>query len=147
MNILFVCTGNTCRSAMAAALMLDIAVEKDLDVRIDSAGLMAGIGEPASSGAIAAMKKRGIDLSYHRSKPLTDELINMADLILTMTDSHKQLIKQCAPDKIYTLMEYAGLEGDIADPFGGDIEEYEETAVQIHAALTEIAKKLPVITE
>lgn len=147
MNILFVCTGNTCRSAMAAALMLDIAVEKNLDVRIDSAGMLAAIGDPASSEAIEVMRRRGFDLSYHRSKPLTDELINMADVILTMTGAHKQLIKQCAPDKIYTILEYAGREGDIADPFGGGIEEYEETATQIYDALTEIAKKLPVIKE
>ncbi|MGN0162214.1 MAG: low molecular weight protein arginine phosphatase [Candidatus Ornithomonoglobus sp.] len=144
MKILFVCTGNTCRSAMAAAMMNDIAVKNDLNVLIDSAGVFAGIGEKASDEAIQAMKKRGIDLTGHRTKPLTDELINMADIILTMTKAHKQLILNYAPDKIKTLLEYAGDDGDISDPFGGDLEEYEETAAQIYDALVDIAEKLPV---
>jgi len=62
MNILFVCTGNTCRSPMAAALFNKIAMEKDLDVRIESAGLFANDGEAASANSIAAMKDYGIDL-------------------------------------------------------------------------------------
>ncbi|MGM9936378.1 MAG: low molecular weight protein arginine phosphatase [Candidatus Ornithomonoglobus sp.] len=144
MKILFVCTGNTCRSAMAAAMMNDIAVKNDLNVLIDSAGVFAGIGEKASDEAIQAMEKRGIDLTGHRTKPLTDELINMADIILTMTKAHKQLILNYAPDKIKTLLEYAGDDGDISDPFGGDLEEYEETAAQIYDALVDIAEKLPV---
>jgi protein-tyrosine-phosphatase len=144
LKILFVCTGNTCRSAMAAAMMNDIAVKNDLNVLIDSAGVFAGIGEKASDEAILAMEKRGIDLSGHRTKPLTDELINMADLILTMTEAHKQLIINYAPDKIKTLLEYAGDEGDISDPYGGDLEEYEETANEIYDALVDIAEKLPV---
>ncbi len=144
MKILFVCTGNTCRSAMAAAMMNDIAVKNDLDVLIDSAGVFAGIGESASDEAIKAMSERGIDLTGHRTKPLTDELINMADIILTMTKAHKQLILRYAPDKIQTLLEYAGKDGDIPDPFGGDLEEYEETAARIYDALTDIAEKLPV---
>lgn len=147
MKILFVCTGNTCRSAMAAAMMLDIAVKNDLNILIDSAGVFAAIGEKATDEAIAAMKKRDIDLTYHRTKPLTDELISMADVILTMTGAHKQLIEHYAPDKVNTLLEYAGTEGDISDPYGGDLEEYEETAAEIYDALVDIAEKLPVIED
>ena len=84
-KILFVCTGNTCRSAMAAAMMADIAEKNDLNVLVDSAGVFAGIGEKATPEAVRAMEKRGIDLSGHRTKPLTDELIDMADIILVMT--------------------------------------------------------------
>ena len=80
MKILFVCTGNTCRSAMAAAMMDDIAVKNDLDVVIDSAGIFASIGECAAENAILAMKKRDIALSLHSTKPLTDELIDLAAL-------------------------------------------------------------------
>lgn len=144
MKILFVCTGNTCRSAMAAAMMDDIAVKNDLDVVIDSAGIFASIGECAAENAILAMKKRDIDLSLHRTKPLTDELIDMADVILTMTSAHKMLIEGMAKDKVFTLMEYAGGEGDIPDPYGGDLEEYEETAEKIYDALVDIAEKLPI---
>lgn len=147
MKILFVCTGNTCRSAMAAAMLNDIAVKNDLNVLIDSAGVFAEVGQKAADEAIAAMERRGIDLSGHRTKPLTDELIDMADVILVMTAAHKQLIESVAKGKAYTLLEYAGGEGDISDPFGGDAEEYEKTASEIYDALVDIAEKLPIESE
>ena len=144
MKILFVCTGNTCRSAMAAAMMADIAEKNDLDILCDSAGVFAEIGGRATDEAVRAMAKRGIDLSFHRTKPLTDELIDMADLILVMTAAHKQLIEGMAKGKVYTLNEYAGGEGDIPDPFGGDDAEYDATASAIYDALVDIAERLPV---
>ena len=67
MNILFVCTGNTCRSPMAAAIMEKIAVENDLDVLIESAGLFANVGGTASDEAIEALDKKGIDLTFHQT--------------------------------------------------------------------------------
>ena len=147
MKILFVCTGNTCRSAMAAAMLNDIAVNNDLNVLIDSAGVFAEVGGKAADEAIAAMERRGIDLSGHRTKPLTDELIDMADVILVMTEAHKQLVESVAKGKVHTLLEYAGGEGDISDPYGGDAEEYERTASEIYDALVDIAEKLPVEPE
>ena len=147
MKILFVCTCNTCRSAMAAAMLNDIAVKNDLNVLIDSAGVFAEVGGKAADEAIAAMERRGIDLSGHRTKPLTDELIDMADVILVMTEAHKQLVESVAKGKVHTLLEYAGGEGDISDPYGGDAEEYERTASEIYDALVDIAEKLPVEPE
>lgn len=144
MKILFVCTGNTCRSAMAAAMMNDIAIKNDLDVMTDSAGIFASIGESAAENAIKVMKKRDIDLSLHRTKPLTEELVDMADVILVMTSAHKMLIDNIAKDKVFTVLEYAGDDGDIPDPYGGDLDEYEETADAIYDALVDIAEKLPV---
>lgn len=145
MNILFVCTGNTCRSPMAAAIMDKIAVENDLDVFIESAGIFAGEGEKASDNAIEALKKYNIDLSFHKTQPVTEDLIKQCDLILTMTEGHKKLLEPLAKNKVFTLLEYAGSEGDISDPYGGDLEEYEETAQEIYDALVDIAEKLPVI--
>lgn len=142
MNILFVCTGNTCRSPMAAVLMNKIAESEDLDVRIESAGLFAQEGEPASPEAVEAMKKYDVDLSQHMARQIDNELIEKSDLILTMTAAHKMLLGTSAPDKVFTLCEYAGVEGDIPDPYGGDAEEYEETAEMIYLALQAIAEKL-----
>ena len=142
MNILFVCTGNTCRSAMAAAIMDKIAQENDLDVFIESAGIFAEEGHSASENAIKALLKYGIDLSNHKTQPVTEDLIKQCDLILTMTEGHKKLIEPMAKGKVFTLLEYAGLNGDIQDPYGGDIDEYEETAQEIYDALVDVAEKI-----
>lgn len=145
MNILFVCTENTCRSPMAAAIMDKIAVENELDVFIESAGVFAGEGECASDNAVEALKQYSIDLSGHRTQPVTEDLLKQSDLILTMTEGHKKLIEPLASGKVFTLLEYAGEDGDISDPFGGDLEEYGETAKEIYDALVDIAEKLPII--
>ncbi len=142
MNILFVCTANTCRSPMAAAIMEKIAIENDIDVLIESAGIFAGIGERASDEAIAALDEMGIDLTYHRSKPVSEDLVKKSDLILTMTEGHKKILEGLSPKKVYSVMEYIGLKGDIADPYGGDIEEYRETAKEIYDALVDVAEKI-----
>ena len=142
MNVLFVCTGNTCRSPMAAALFNKIAVERNLDVRIESAGLFAHDGDPASTEAIIAMKKYGIDLLGHHAQTINTELLEKSNLILTMTAAHKMVIEPSAQGKTYTLCEYAGMDGDIPDPYGGDVAEYEECADKIYEALLKVADKL-----
>ena len=142
MNILFVCTGNTCRSPMAAALFNKIAMEKNLDVRIESAGLFAQDGDGASPEAIVAMKKYDIDLLPHHAQMIDRELIDKSDLILTMSAAHKLIVDVAAQDKTYTLCEFAGVDGDIDDPFGGDIDEYEECAAEIYSALLKVAEKI-----
>ena len=141
-NILFVCTGNTCRSAMAAALMDKIAAEQDLDVRIESAGLFAAEGEKASDNAIKAMIPYGIDLTNHLTQPMTEDLIKQCDLILTMTAAHKAVLEPIAKGKVYTLSEYARDGGDVSDPYGGGLEEYNECAREIYSLLTDVAERL-----
>jgi len=142
MNVLFVCTGNTCRSPMAAALFNKIALEKNLDVRIESAGIFAQDGESASPEAIVAMKKYDIDLLSHHAQVINSELLEKSDLILTMTAAHKMVLAPSAPEKAFTLCEYADVEADIQDPFGGDVEEYEECAEEIYKALIKVAEKI-----
>ena len=142
MNVLFVCTGNTCRSPMAAALFNKIATEKDLDVRIESAGIFAEEGAPASTEAIFVMKEYDIDLLGHHAQPINTELLEKSDVILTMTAAHKMLLEQYAEGKVFTLSEYADLDDDIDDPFGGDVEEYKECADELYNTLLLVAEKM-----
>lgn len=142
MNILFVCTGNTCRSPMAAALFNKIAIEKDLPVKIESAGLFANEGEGASAEAVVAMKAYDIDLLGHHAQTINTELLEKSDLVLTMTAAHKMVLEPTLQDKVYTLCEFAGLDGDIPDPYGGDADEYKECADMIYNALLKVAEKI-----
>lgn len=146
MKILFVCTGNTCRSPMAASMMNKICKENDMDVECSSAGIFAEKGSKASKHSIEAMKNYSIDLSNHSATPLTEALISEYDLILTMTEGHKTMISALAKDKIYTLCEYAGYDGDITDPYGGNLTQYKECAQDIYDCLTDIAEKIYDIT-
>jgi protein-tyrosine-phosphatase len=142
-RILFVCTGNTCRSPMAEA-MFRVKAGDHLEIR--SAGVAAFDGQQASEYARQVLMQRGIEHD-HRAQRLNDELINWADLVLTMTKGHKSAILSFFPhasEKVYTLKEYAGMEGpeDIADPFGGTLEEYQKCASEIDQALEKLYGKL-----
>lgn len=140
-SVLFVCSGNTCRSPMAEALL----AAKMPGLAVSSAGLATVPGLPASIGAIDAMDAYGLNLDYHRSRQLSSYLLADADLVLCMGQSHKQTILSALPelaDKVFTLGEYAGDAQDIADPFGGDAEEYAACAAQIAALVEKAAEKI-----
>lgn len=105
MNILFVCTGNTCRSPMAAAVLK----ARMPDVHVQSAGIFAYNGQPAATQAVTVLAEAGIPLE-HKSQSISPEILEWADLVLTMTTSHKQALIIDHPDyqdKYFTLKEYA----------------------------------------
>lgn len=142
MRILFVCTGNTCRSPMAEGILKSIGNKNNMDLEIKSVGISVYDGEKASKNSIEAMKKIGIDISEHEATQLRRDLVEEADLILTMSNSHKEFILSNYPssrNKLFTLTEYVyGVEKDIEDPFGRSLSVYERTRDEIYQAIMQM---------
>jgi protein-tyrosine phosphatase len=132
-TVVVVCSGNTCRSPMAAAILVrDLAQLHGVapaalaarGITVRSAGILAGSGNPASPGAIEAARRAGLSLDSHRSRQLTPELAAEADLILAMSYEHELRIRQLHPaaGSRVLLLDPGG--NDVADPFGGSVEDY-----------------------
>lgn len=148
MNVLFVCTGNTCRSPMAQELADDAAGRsthlKDMVFR--SAGTFACEGAPASAEAVTVLEEAKLDISRHRAKQFDSELAEWADLILAMEAKHIEEMEAMAPEqapKMHTLLGYAvGVDGypgetgfDVMDPYREPIDEYQKARDQIKKAV------------
>ncbi len=147
MNILFVCTGNTCRSPMAAALLKDMLREKGIqNIKVESAGIATYPNEKANPLAQQIMEEQGVQVADHRSRQVQVDMLKQSDLILTMTEGHKNAVLSGEPsawNKIFTLNEYAGFnEKDIPDPYGLSKQEYQIAAQEINKALEKIIDKL-----
>ena len=144
-HVLFVCTGNTCRSPMAEAIYNHLAQERNLDTIATSAGVMAYDGMPASMGAQCAVQALGADLSFHEARTVDALMLTGADLVLCMQDTHARALSEKFPqfrEKIHPLTQYAfGKYTPIADPFGADREIYDYTAKQIREAILKILEK------
>jgi len=150
-KIMFVCTGNTCRSPMAEGGLRKLLENKGLkNFDIYSTGTAAADGFPATTYAIEAAKLWDADISGHQSSPLTIQAIRNADMILCMTTHHCQdvlSIDSSAKDKTYLLTNYPdpGCNGDdIADPIGGSLDMYNQTFLEIGE---ELGRILPHIIE
>lgn len=128
MNIVVVCTGNTCRSPLAAVLLKSL--RPSWNVR--SAGVSAGNGRPASRNSAAVAKELGLSLADHSSQDLSQELVQWADLVLCVSQTHANLVQSRYPN---SETKIAHLPNDIDDPFGQSLECYRETAEQLQATL------------
>lgn len=144
-RILFVCTGNTCRSPLA-----EVLARRELDrrnwthVRVSSAGTSALEGAPVSDGSLRVAAARGLDLSGHRARPLDPAVVDEADVVLTMSASHAARVVALGGDgKVDLLTRFVGgSEGGVPDPFGGDDAVYDETAAVLEALIERALDRL-----
>lgn len=130
--ILTICTGNICRSPMAEKLLQHALAAQSAplnQIEVVSAGVAAGYGDPASTNSVAALKKVQLDLSRHKSQPVTQDLIERAFLILGMTQSHLDILQHYhtnLPGRLHLFRAFMGADHDIEipDPFGQNFAAY-----------------------
>ncbi len=146
LRLLFVCSGNLCRSPMAEGIARHLAAEKDLAVEVRSAGTIARSGDPASENAVVACSEIGVDISEHASQPLTSELVEWADQILCMEESHLLAVNAKdwrAPFKTWNLGSFIDKK-QIRDPYRRSLRKYRKARDLIRRAVDEALDRLVV---
>lgn len=141
MKILFVCTGNTCRSPLAQGLAKNYFPEDE----ILSSGINAYEGQPVSENAVQVLKEKKIDISNNKAAKLHEQLLSTADYVFTMTKSHELYLVNVYPEfrsKIKRLGDFVGQDKDILDPWGGSLEDYRCCANQLEELLKVLAERL-----
>ncbi len=146
-KILLVCTGNICRSPIAAALLQRALAERRVEgMEVASAGTGAWDGAPVSEGAYLVGLERGLDLSSHRARLLTRELVEEADLVLTMARHHRARVDELGGEgHVFVLGEFAGREGDeaeVSDPFGGELQVYRDTFTELEGLIQATVERI-----
>jgi protein-tyrosine-phosphatase len=146
-RVLFVCTGNTCRSALAEAIATRLAAERGLhDVVVSSAGTSAWDGAPASDGALLVGIERKLDVNPHRARQLSREIVAESDLVLAMGPHHAERLEALGGEgKTHLLTDYAerSTEGRaIVDPFGGGLDNYRSTMDELERMIALMLDRL-----
>jgi protein-tyrosine phosphatase len=147
MHIIFVCTGNTCRSPMAEALLREALVARGIDsVTVSSAGTGAWDGAPVSEGADLVGLEHGLDLSDHRARLLSRDLVREADLVLAMSGHHLARVAELGGEhKVHLLGSYAGRDAaraEVTDPFGADLTSYRTTFAELQELIGAVVNRV-----
>ena len=145
--MLFVCTGNICRSPFAHYLAERMANDAGLPLAVESAGTMGEVGMDMEPGAIKALAARGLTGIAHSARQLDEGMMDSADVVYALTGRHRDWIASRFPEhaaKVAVLREAAGLPGaDVADPYGLSDDDYEICAIRIEEALKILIRRNP----